>query len=97
MFCNKAANKIIVFTHRRALSAVQMVFSQSYEELLVLNKAETIHKKNLRLLLIEVYKSVSRLNPEFMSYNFFSTNAFALKFWIFLKFILVLENKNFTF
>ena len=67
MFCNKAANKMVVSTHHRALSAVQMVFSQSYEELLVLNKAETIHKKKPSPSSnIEVYKSVSRLNPEFM-------------------------------
>ena len=66
MFYNKTANKMIVSTHRRALSAVQMSFSQSYEELLASNKSESIHKKNLRLLVIEVYKCVSRLNPEFM-------------------------------
>ena len=70
MFCNKAANKMIVSTHRRALSAVQMAFSQSYNELLVLNKVDTIHRKNFRLLIIEVYKSVSRLNPVFMWEHF---------------------------
>ena len=66
MFCNKSAYKMITSTHRRALTAVQMDFSKSYDELLVQSKAEPVHLKNLRLLMIEVYKSVNRLNPEYM-------------------------------
>ena len=66
MFCNKSAYKMITSTYRRTLTAVQMDFSKSYDELLIQNKAEPVHLKNLRLLMIEVYKSVNRLNPEFM-------------------------------
>ena len=66
MFCGKTANNSIVSTHRRALSAVQMVFSKPYEELLIDSKTDPIHLKNLRLLMVEVYKSMQGLNPEFM-------------------------------
>ena len=66
MFCNKSVYKMITSTHRRALTAVQMDFSKSYDELLVQSKAEPVHLKNLRLFMIEVYKSENRLNPEFM-------------------------------
>ena len=57
---------MITSTHPSALTAVQMDFSKSYDELLFQSKAEPVHLKKLRLLRIEVYKSVNRLNPEFM-------------------------------
>ena len=66
MFCTKTAENMIINTHRRALRAVCMAFDKTYEELLILNNAESIHERNLRLLVTEVYKSINKLSPEFM-------------------------------
>ncbi len=66
MFSGKKANKIIDNTHRRGLRAVLNNFTLSFEEMLDLNKDTVIHKKNLVILLSEVYKSINSLNPEFM-------------------------------
>ena len=80
MFCGKSANNSITTAHRRALRAVEMNFSKSYEELLNISSSLPIHMKNLRLLMIEVYKSINRLNPEFM-WNMFENKdvSFSLR------------------
>ena len=70
------ANSAITTTHRRALCAVQMDFSKSYEELLVVSDSDSIHMKNLCLLMMEVYKCIHRLNPEFM-WNVFKNKDFS--------------------
>ena len=40
--------------------------SLSYQELLQLRGLEHIHTKHLKLLIIEIYKSLNPLNPKFM-------------------------------
>ena len=87
MFCNKTLHQLIVTTHKRALRAVEMDFSATYEELLTLRKTCSIHNRNLLLLVTEVYKSVNNHNPEFMGelfvekdhpYKFRSGSTFSL-------------------
>ena len=39
---------------------------KSLEELLQIDGSVTIHQRNLLTLMIEVYKSINELNPEFM-------------------------------
>ena len=43
-----------------------IMFSCKSDELLKLAKSETIHSKNLKLLVIEVFKSIHCLNPQIM-------------------------------
>ena len=66
MFCSKQAHNLIDSTHRRALCAKLNTFTGTLDELLQKSNTISIHTKNLQLLLIEIFKSVNHLNPEFM-------------------------------
>ena len=66
MFCGKQSNNLINSTHRRVLNARLDNFRLPFNDLLDETKSVNIHTKNLRLLLIEVYKSLNGLSPEFM-------------------------------
>ena len=71
MYCSKQAHNLIRATHRKALCAKQNTFEQSYDELLLRSNSIDIHTKNLQLMVIEVFKSLIHLNPEFM-WDFFT-------------------------
>ena len=64
-----AINKV----HKRALCAIYKDFQSNLQTLLDKDKSVNIHVRNLRTLLIEVFKSISRINPEFM-WNVFEEN-----------------------
>ena len=66
MFSSKMAHNMINSTHRRALCARLNTFSGELTELLEKTNTISIHTKNLRLMMIEVYKSVNQLNPKIM-------------------------------
>ena len=66
MFCGKQSNNLINSTHCRVLNARLDNFRLPFNDLLDETKSVNIHTKNLRLLLIEVYKSLNGLSPEFM-------------------------------
>ena len=66
MFCSKQAHNLIDSTHRRALCAKLNTFTGTLDELLEKSNTISIHTKNLQLLLIEIFKLVNHLNPEFM-------------------------------
>ena len=60
MFCGKQSHTLVNSTHRRALSAMLKNHSP-FDELLKIPNSKfqvTIHTKNLRLLMVEVYKSL---------------------------------------
>ena len=65
-------NKILKIRYR-ALQVVYSKYHKSYEELLQINKNISIHQKHLRILALEVYKSIMQFNPEFM-WHCFNTN-----------------------
>ena len=67
MFCGKTGDNLIKTAHRRSLRAMLNDFDSTYEQMLEKSKQPTIHQKNLRILLSEVFKSLNSLNPEFMS------------------------------
>ena len=71
MYSGKEGNNLIKSVHRRSLRAILNDFYISYEEMLDKTDKKTIHQKNLEVLMIEVYKSLNSLNPEFM-WNMFS-------------------------
>ena len=48
------------------LQVVYDDYNASYDELLQLNNSLSIHQRHLRLLAIEVFKSIMHLNPQFM-------------------------------
>ena len=73
MFCNKTSNKKLEQTHKRALRTVFQRYDLSLEDLLSLDGSVKIHTKNLRCLMIEIYKCLNNLNPEFM-WNIFNLN-----------------------
>ena len=66
MFCSKTSNNLIDKTHKRALHVVYSSYDKSLEELLQIDGSVTIHQRNLRTVMIEVYKSINKLNPELM-------------------------------
>ena len=70
MFANKFSIDKILKIHKRTLQIVYDVYDESYENLLKRSDDISIHQKHLRYLAIEVYKSLTMLNPGFM-WNFF--------------------------
>ena len=66
MFCSKQAHTLINATHRRALCARLNTFSSSLDELPDITNSSSIHSRNLRILVTEIFKSVNRLNPDIM-------------------------------
>ena len=66
LFCSKTANNDITRTHKRALRILYRDYESTFEELLERDNTKTSHTKNLQKLMIEVYKSLNHLNPEYM-------------------------------
>ena len=66
MFCGKAANKELNRSHKRALRILRNDYSSPFEELLRKSNKCTIHIKNLKKLMLEVYKCLKNENPSFM-------------------------------
>ena len=73
MLANKSSIDKILKIHKRTLQIVYDVYDESYENLLSRSDDISIHQKQLRYLAIEVYKSLTMLNPGFM-WNFFEIN-----------------------
>ena len=71
LFCTKGANNEINRTHKRALRALYGDYESSFEDLLDREKSKTIHKKNLEILMTDVYRTINHLNPEYM-WEFFT-------------------------
>ena len=53
-------------SHKRALRVVYLKPNSSLPTLLEIDSSPTIHVGNLRKLMCEVYKSLNKLNPDFM-------------------------------
>ena len=66
MFCGKSGNGLVNKTHHRALRAVYQEFELNLPKLLNKDDSVTVHISNLRSLMTEIYKSLNKLNPEFM-------------------------------
>ena len=66
LFCSKQAHNLINKTHRRAMRAKLNNLSCENNELLKLANSETIHSKNLKLLIIEIFKPINCLDPQIM-------------------------------
>ena len=71
MFAGKTAINKICKIHHRTLQVVYNDYSKTYDELLEISKTTSIHQRHLKCLAIEVFKSISHSNPEFM-WKFFN-------------------------
>ena len=71
MFAIKSSISKICKIHLRTLQIVYNNYDKSYQDLLNFSNDISIHQKHLRLLAIEVYKSLMNINPEFM-WEFFN-------------------------
>ena len=77
MLANKSPINKILKIHERTLQIVYDVYDESYENLLNRSDDISIHQKHLRYLAIEVYKSLTMLNPGFM-WNFLRETIFLI-------------------
>ena len=66
MFAGETLINKICKIHHRTLQVVYDDFDKSYDELLELNRDLSIHQRHLRYLVVEVFKSIMHLNPQFM-------------------------------
>ena len=66
MYGCKSNNTLINKIHRRALAAVYWNFDADLQTLLDIDASASIHTRCLRFLLIEIFKSLNKVNPEFL-------------------------------
>ena len=66
MFCDQTQDNRINRIHEKALSIASQNKTYNFNTLLLEANSVSIHKRNLQLLLIEVYKTIQNLNPSFM-------------------------------
>ena len=71
MYGCKSNDSMINQTHKRALRAIYKNFTLSFKELLDKDNSVSIHVRNLRFLLIEIYKCLNSENPSFL-WNMFN-------------------------
>jgi len=75
MFCSKTCYQLINKVHRRALSTLYFRFDLDLTDLLQLNGSFSIHTRHLQVLLMEVFKSINKLNPEFNMWKLFENRT----------------------
>ena len=67
MFCSKAADNLINRTTKREMGMISTSDNEEVlDALLQIGGTLTIHKKNLQKLVVEIYKTVYKLNPLYM-------------------------------
>ena len=81
MIHNGKLNKKISKVHERALRIVYEDHKASFSELLNIDKSVTIHQRNLRYLLIEIYKVKKGISPTIMNeiFQFFENTVYELR------------------
>jgi len=78
MFCAKKENTKINNVHKKALRILYNRPDLPFSELLKINNSYPIHILNLQKLVTEVFKSIHKINPEFM-WNFFTLKELPYK------------------
>ena len=66
MFYSRSSNNLINKIHERALSLTSEINDIRFNELLSINNEVSIHNKNIKTPLIEVYKNLNGLSPPIM-------------------------------
>ena len=72
-FCSRRSNHLINKLQERTLRMAYNDFNSSFSELLEIANESTIHIRNLKFLLTEVYKFLNGLSPPIMN-ELFQTN-----------------------
>ena len=78
MFCSKKENTLINNVHKKALRVVYKEPNKTLSQLLDIDCSPGIHLRNLRFLMVEVFKSLNELNPQFM-WNLFTVKNTTIK------------------
>ena len=66
MYCQRKSNNLTNRIHERALRIAYNDYTSDFQLLLEKDDSVTIHHKNIQALVIEIYKTVKTLNPDFM-------------------------------
>ena len=66
MLCGKGSQDKLEKINERALRPAYSDYSSSYKDLLANSRVTTIHVQSVRILALEVYKTLNNLNPVFM-------------------------------
>ena len=72
MFCKKSVYFKMQKIHQKTLRVIYQS-DKSNERILNLNSCVYLHQKHLRILITEIFKNVSKANPETM-WSYFSCN-----------------------
>ena len=67
MFHERKSNNKINKIHEKALRIMHKDSASNFEELLIKSNSVSVHRRNLQLLLTEIYKTINNLNPSFMA------------------------------
>ena len=74
MFCNRHLNNKINHIHKKALSIAYKDSVSDFDALLTRDNSMSIHKRNLQLLMTEIFKTKSNIAPSFMTEIFIEKN-----------------------
>ncbi len=67
MLCSKSSQDKLEKINERALRLAYSDYTSSYNALLKKSEEMTVHVQSVRLLALEVYKTLNSLNPTFMT------------------------------
>ena len=74
MFHDRKSYNKINKIHERALRIIHKNSTSNFKGLIIKGNSVSVHQINLQLLLIEIYRTISNLNPPFMA-KVFLTNV----------------------
>ena len=66
-FCGRQTNAKINHVHERAMRAIYNDETSPFEELLVRDKSESIHRRNIKILATELFKIKNGLSNDIMT------------------------------
>ena len=74
MFCDRYLNNKINHIHKKALRIAYKDDVSDFDTLLTRDNSVSVHKRNLQLLMTEIYKTKSNITPSFMTEIFIEKN-----------------------
>ena len=74
MFCDRHLDNKINHIHKKALSIAYRDSVSDFDTLLTRDNSVSVHKRNLQLLMTEIYKTKSNITPSFMTEIFVEKN-----------------------
>ena len=74
MFCDRHLDNKINHIHKKALSIAYKDNVSDFDTLLTRDNSVSVHKRNLQLLMTEIYKTKSNITPSFMTEIFIEKN-----------------------